>query len=166
MATLPIVPQIHNGQYESLMLVYPGAKTKHADEELILRLWPSGYTLGPQQKPLWIGNVGWYRIRKLPLIRIPKHTDEFDDALNTFRTILKGEPVRSKTVLKVVPVSEYKNLWKGEILLLTEMNPVANMRIPRPHDGISARRHCLYVEDIAYRRCVSLDFAILSCRTF
>ena len=57
---LPILPQVHEGRYEALLLV------KHLadDRRLVLRLWESGFQLD-SKRPLWIGNVSEQQQQRL-----------------------------------------------------------------------------------------------------
>ncbi|MCG8427697.1 MAG: LssY C-terminal domain-containing protein [Chromatiales bacterium] len=50
---LPVLPQVHNGRHESLLL----EKLGEDDSRQILRLWPANVSLQPEGTPLWIGNV-------------------------------------------------------------------------------------------------------------
>ncbi|RDH85423.1 MAG: phosphoesterase PA-phosphatase [endosymbiont of Escarpia spicata] len=50
---LPLLPQVHDGSYESITLV----KHPDAGEQLVLRLWSTPVILRPLQQPVWIGNV-------------------------------------------------------------------------------------------------------------
>lgn len=53
-ATLPVLPQVHDGQHDVLRLVHVGTdgETMH-----ILRLWPTRWQVQPQAAPLWIGSI-------------------------------------------------------------------------------------------------------------
>jgi hypothetical protein len=72
---LPVVPQVHQGRHESLVLV----KDAPAGDRLVLRLWPTSYRLDGKS-PLWIGNVTRQRKRtilgllSIPITDIDTHT--------------------------------------------------------------------------------------------
>jgi undecaprenyl-diphosphatase len=53
-ATLPVLPQVHDGQHDVLRLLHVGddGETLH-----ILRLWPTRWQVQPQAAPLWIGSI-------------------------------------------------------------------------------------------------------------
>jgi undecaprenyl-diphosphatase len=50
---LPLLPQVHDGDHESLVLV----KQEQGRQPVLLRLWPARVELLPDRLPLWIGNV-------------------------------------------------------------------------------------------------------------
>ena len=52
LAELPVIPQVHNGQHETLILTRPMGP----DEREVLRLWPARFSL-EDGTPLWVGNV-------------------------------------------------------------------------------------------------------------
>ena len=53
LAELPILPQVHDGLHESLVL----EKSDDPNSRQVLRLWPAHVTLTPVGTPLWIGNI-------------------------------------------------------------------------------------------------------------
>ncbi len=60
---LPVLPQLHDGRYQQLLLVKPAAD---GDRLLTLRLWPGDVTLAPNDVPLWLGNVSYLAADHLP----------------------------------------------------------------------------------------------------
>lgn len=52
LAELPVIPQVHDGNHESLVMT----KTGPAGDRWVLRLWPSRYRLA-DGRALWVGNV-------------------------------------------------------------------------------------------------------------
>ena len=50
---LPILPQVHDGRHESLVLF----RETPSGGRLVLRLWVTGVELLPGDQPLWVGNV-------------------------------------------------------------------------------------------------------------
>jgi undecaprenyl-diphosphatase len=50
---LPLLPQVHDGRHEALILT----KTISDEKRLVLRLWPAFVRIQPGNKPLWIGNA-------------------------------------------------------------------------------------------------------------
>ncbi|MCP4993344.1 MAG: phosphatase PAP2 family protein [Gammaproteobacteria bacterium] len=55
--SLPILPQVHDGQHESLLM----SKSLDGDRRIIVRLWPGQTTLQPDNIPLWLGAVSEQR---------------------------------------------------------------------------------------------------------
>ena len=52
LAELPMIPQVHDGRHEALILT----KARGDDQQEVLRLWPTRWRLD-NGKPLWVGNV-------------------------------------------------------------------------------------------------------------
>jgi membrane protein DedA with SNARE-associated domain len=52
LAELPMIPQVHDGRHEALILT----KTLDDDQREVLRIWPTRWRLD-DGKPLWVGNV-------------------------------------------------------------------------------------------------------------
>ena len=127
---LPILPQVHDGRQEALVLVHegvvidprPGAVTDPrpgagavADRYLVLRLWPSDVKLGTSKQNLWVGNVTSVRMKHpLPLFTVPLGDNVFNEPLHDFRPFLRG--LASRTVQR--PVAPTPR-WDGSVMLLT-----------------------------------------------
>ncbi|TCS64096.1 bifunctional DedA family/phosphatase PAP2 family protein [Varunaivibrio sulfuroxidans] len=62
---LPVLPQVHDGTQERLLLVKPTADGKH---RLILRVWRSNARIAPTGPLLWLGSVARQKVVSLPLI--------------------------------------------------------------------------------------------------
>ena len=86
LAELPVLPQVHDGRHESLLMLGPpdkegGARAQTASEEnrqLVLRLWLSGTVLDPDAVPLWVGNVSLQGPRRILFLMLPVTAREFD----------------------------------------------------------------------------------------
>ncbi|WP_241087553.1 bifunctional DedA family/phosphatase PAP2 family protein [Candidatus Vondammii sp. HM_W22] len=86
---LPVLPQVHDGKHESLVL----AKSLPDDRRLILRLWPSHIRLSPSEETLWIGNVSEQRqVRVMNMISYAKTTANFEVAFQSLSRDLNGFP--------------------------------------------------------------------------
>lgn len=82
---LPVLPQVHDGHHEALLLVKPDGEGRL----LALRLWHSGIELQPQGQPLWLGNVSrLVAARVAGGITVPRTDDEFDLPLRALRADL------------------------------------------------------------------------------
>jgi membrane protein DedA with SNARE-associated domain/membrane-associated phospholipid phosphatase len=57
---LPVLPQVHDGQYDALRLVRHGAD----GTVYILRVWPTRWRLGPQGLRLWVGSTTELELRQ------------------------------------------------------------------------------------------------------
>jgi undecaprenyl-diphosphatase len=106
---LPVLPQVHEGEHEALLLVRPVAGQR--DRLWALRVWHSGVVLSPGETPVWVGNVtqlGLYR--PVPGFAAPRANGEFDRArirldrdLGTLqrRTVARPQEMFARNVLLV-----------------------------------------------------------------
>ena len=75
---LPVLPQVHDGQHESLVL----EKLLPEGRRLVLRLWSAQVTLSPEMKPLWIGLVaGQHKVELLNVLAFAATSKQPGDAL-------------------------------------------------------------------------------------
>ncbi len=76
--TLPLLPQVHDGRHESLLLIKPTT----AERRLVaLRLWDSGVRLAPGAAPLWIGTASTVAPhRPFPGLVVPRTAGDFNGA--------------------------------------------------------------------------------------
>jgi membrane protein DedA with SNARE-associated domain len=75
-AELPVLPQVHAGAHQALVL----RKTLGHDEQWLIRLWPAGAYAGGA--PLWLGTITRQTSRgALRLVRYPQSEPEYDAAL-------------------------------------------------------------------------------------
>jgi membrane protein DedA with SNARE-associated domain/membrane-associated phospholipid phosphatase len=114
---LPVLPQVHDGRHESLLMIKPNPQT---DKPLVIRLWPADVRLQESGQPLWVGYVSSLELRQpLRLLSVPSTSNQFSRPLQSLSNSLKG--VRKKRVLR--PGSgEYGDHigWNGKVLLLQE----------------------------------------------
>ncbi len=106
---LPVLPQVHAGQNESLLLVKVDPDEKGL---LALRLWPSGYRLGPADRRLWVGNVSMLRPVTQGGISAPRTQEDFDLPLQ--RLLAMPLPLQQQHVRR----EEAAKGWSGEVVLL------------------------------------------------
>lgn len=71
--TLPVLPQVHEGRNESLLLVYPVPET---GQLYALRLWPGPVSLQPGSTTLWLGNATTLGLKKVVGVASIPHTLE------------------------------------------------------------------------------------------
>jgi undecaprenyl-diphosphatase len=75
-ARLPVLPQVHDGRHEALLLVRPMVARR--DRMFALRMWRSAATLTPGDTPLWIGSVGQMGLyAPVPGFAAPRSIDQF-----------------------------------------------------------------------------------------
>ena len=116
--TLPILPQVNDGQHQELLLVAP-----HAAEDktlTVLRLWPSNQELAGGNVPVWVGNVSSLSVEeKLPLIAYLRTTADFDGPVAQLHTTLMQLPAVG-TTQRNRKVSKDNPRWSGDVLLAWE----------------------------------------------
>jgi membrane protein DedA with SNARE-associated domain len=116
---LPVLPQVHDGHYERIVLVHtPDAGGK----QLVLRLWKSGVTLTdvPANSALWVGYVA-YQVIKEPLIflSLPLPGRDFDTPLPRLQQDLDGlEFRRVRQPPDHVNGTADRVRWDGTVLLI------------------------------------------------
>jgi len=75
----PVLPQVHAGRHQSLLLIRPEADDRRLR---VLRLWSSEVRLQPGDVPLWIGNAAWLHTKRLlGSFAVPRTMDDFDTPL-------------------------------------------------------------------------------------
>ena len=77
---LPVLPQVHDGRHEALLLIRPLPGT---DREAALRLWPTAVRVDGAGRPLWVGNVSTLQAyRPLPWLTVPVTGEDFTTPLS------------------------------------------------------------------------------------
>ncbi len=119
-STLPILPQVNDGQHQQLLLVSPHLSTD--DRLIVLLLWPSNMELLDTNTPVWIGSVVYlYLEQDLPLIAYLRIAADFDTPPNYLMEALSqagniGLTQRTrKSVNKQIQ-------WDGDVLLFREID--------------------------------------------
>ena len=122
-ADLPLLPQVHDGRHEALILLRPlergaGRMTGGTEDnrQLVLRLWQSGVVLGPRDEPLWIGYVGSMMQREILLLRLPVTRQDYDASLEKLMQDL--DDFERRTVRRASPDADESAHWRGRTLLL------------------------------------------------
>jgi undecaprenyl-diphosphatase len=86
-ASLPVLPQVNDGQHQALLLIGPNAAD--TDQLVVLRLWPSTRELQENNTPVWIGNVVYlYREQEVPLITYLRTASNYDMPLAQLQATL------------------------------------------------------------------------------
>jgi len=80
--TLPVLPQVHDGRHEALML----EKLLPNDRRVVLRLWATDYRLRGSETPLWVGNISEQRqVKLIGFITYAQTASNFEQALELLR---------------------------------------------------------------------------------
>lgn len=121
LAELPVLPQVHDGRHEALLMIgppMPAEDASHQDRQLVLRLWNSDQVLGSAGQQLWIGSVTMQQLRHILLLRLPVTTHEYDLPLQRLRRSLGG--VDQRMVLRRIDKNAEEQGWNGGVLLVRE----------------------------------------------
>lgn len=87
----PLLPQLHDGRTEALVLI---RQDNRAPRLLALRLWDSGVRLQPGGTPLWIGNVAYLAVPAEVTLQLPRTQPTFEEALRDFAPEVSALPHR------------------------------------------------------------------------
>jgi len=113
---LPILPQVHNGEHESLTMTY---SLENDNELWVIRLWPSRY----QRKglPVWVGQIAPMTDRSfLHLFHYPVTERSFSVPLK----LLVDQLGNDYGVEQVIRAGNKSNQhWQGEVLLIDNSSP-------------------------------------------
>lgn len=111
---LPLLPQVHEGQYETLRLI---KYEKQLDRILVLRLWPTHKKIQKNKTllPLWVGNVSYLSATKTVGVTFLSTEQAFTQPLTQFRKDIEG----LDSVLREGNTAELdKQQRDGRVLLL------------------------------------------------
>lgn len=109
-AELPVLPQVHNGAHQALML----RRGLGPEEQWLIRLWPSGVYAG--SVPVWLGTLTRQSRRgALRLVRYPQTELEYDGPLAALDVPLPGIEARRASHPAREPADAE---WAGELWLL------------------------------------------------
>lgn len=79
---LPVLPQVHDGRHEELVL----EKSSSTGERLVLRFWRTAYRLDKSLRPVWLGNVSMQRKSvSMDILSYPVTQTEFNRPLSILR---------------------------------------------------------------------------------
>ena len=120
LADLPMLPHVHKGRNESLLMLGPPGESPADDHnrQLVLRLWKTGFVLDPSATPLWVGGVYIQKSRHILLLRVPVTAHEYDTPLELMRKSL-GD-LQQRTVERNTSVTRKGYAWKGNVVLLRD----------------------------------------------
>lgn len=105
---VPILPQVHDGRHERLLMILP---QEGGQDAVAVRLWISDVLLEPQQRPLWVGSVSRIEMAEpVPGLRVPRTGNSFARPPEPLTGALRALPKKTvqrdagETVLLVRPV--------------------------------------------------------------
>ncbi len=107
LATLPLLPQAHDGRHQQWQMIDPVAGR-------VIRLWRSGVVLEPEGGPLWIGYVAPLRLATPPLLRIPRVGEDFDTPVAELTTLLDGFAITLRR--RAATTTDHR--WSGTVALI------------------------------------------------
>ncbi len=85
---LPVLPQVHRGENQQILLVRPSGKPGHL---LTLRLWRTEYRLSGSNKSLWVGSISYlYVDERFRVIHFLRTDADYRDALRDFAPAVAG----------------------------------------------------------------------------
>lgn len=111
---LPVLPEVNDGQHQSLLLIAPHAPD--ARHLIQLRLWPSNMEL-QDGRPVWIGKVGrQFLDDTLPLITYLKSDRDYDIPLQELAAALQHSKRVALNWRKRATAGQQTG-WQGDVLL-------------------------------------------------
>lgn len=117
LAELPVLPVVHDGRHESLVLMHPDATP---GQRFVLRLWPADVRLEGNGNNIYIGNVSeQYLVQPVPLFSFPRTGGDFETPLLKLRAQLQhlDQKLVQHPLANSSP-SALSTAWQGKVLLL------------------------------------------------
>jgi len=119
-STLPILPQVNNGQHQELLLVNPHLKTD--DQLVVLRLWPSNMEILDTNAPVWSGSVVYlYLEQDLPLVAYLRTAPDFETPPNHLMEAL-SQAGNIGLTHRTRKSANKQIRWDGDVLLFREID--------------------------------------------
>lgn len=125
LAELPVLPQVHDGRHESLLMLGPSAEGRmqkqtsiDKNQQLVLRLWRSSIILDSDAVPLWVGNISFQEQKRILFLRVPVTAREFDVPLELLTRSLNG--VDQRVVARSLGAVKRESRWSGSVLLIRD----------------------------------------------
>ncbi len=114
--SLPVLPQVHDGQHHDLLLI---SRPDSKDRLTVLRLWPASIEISDAPAPVWVGTVSYLILdRKLRLVSALRTAIDFNTPLATLQAALDQE-VDTRLAQRLSPPSRHIK-WDGQVLLAWE----------------------------------------------
>jgi undecaprenyl-diphosphatase len=113
--SLPVLPQVHDGQHQTLLMIAPPTAVQGG--LIVLRLWPSNRELLDSGQPLWVGKVDQlYLEQELPLIAYLRTTPDFEAPLGYLLSTLQ-QGGTTGMVMRTRQQHSPRVKWQGQVLL-------------------------------------------------
>jgi undecaprenyl-diphosphatase len=113
--SLPVLPQVHDGQHQTLLMIAPPTAVQGG--LIVLRLWPSNRELLDSGQPLWVGKVDQlYLEQELPLIAYLRTTPDFEAPLGYLQSTLQ-QGGTTGMVMRTRQQHSPRVKWQGQVLL-------------------------------------------------
>ncbi len=118
---LPVLPQLHEGRKESLLMVREGVRP---NTRQVLRLWAEHISVSPQQSPLFAGTIEEQHSRRLgPFLTLPQADGNSEELRRFLAQELRGtNAVQVQEVQRnqpALPHEQGKSTdWQGQVLLI------------------------------------------------
>ncbi len=126
LAELPVLPQVHDGRHESLLMIgspdasrVRGEPIINRDRQLVLRLWSTGIVLDPDAVPLWVGSVSLQETGRVLFLTLPVTAREYDAPLALLEQSLNGLG-QQRLVQRSLDATKRESRWSGSILLIRD----------------------------------------------
>ncbi|NIR60497.1 MAG: phosphatase PAP2 family protein [Gammaproteobacteria bacterium] len=115
---LPVLPRVHDGRYEALVLIRPAEAERR---RYILRLWRSRFVRADSGGPIWVGNVSHQDLlRPLGLLSYARTSVHYTVPLAVLRRDLA--PFHWRQVHRPEHESERAE-WNGDVVLAYPPSP-------------------------------------------
>ncbi len=113
--TLPVLPEVNDGQHQQLLLIAPHDSSGR--QLTVLRLWPSNRELLANRQPVWIGKVSYqYMEDTLPLISYLRSARNYVSPLEQLvETLHNAGGISMYRRKRQVTVGNIE--WSGEVVL-------------------------------------------------
>ncbi|MGA8260848.1 MAG: phosphatase PAP2 family protein [Arenicellales bacterium] len=127
LADLPMLPHVHDGRDESLLMLGPsgskpsGDQSRAREPQFVLRLWRTGIVLEPGAVPLWVGAMSIQRARHILFLTVPVASHEYDVPLTL---LTESQPAADRRLVTRSPQTIRAGYdWNGSVLLMREGVP-------------------------------------------
>ena len=116
--SLPILPQVHDGQHQEFLMVAPATAAR--ERLIVVRLWSSNRELLDSGQSVWLGKAAYlYLEQDLPLIAYLRTAPDFQSPLGYLQSTLQ-QAGNIGMVLRTSPERSARIQWQGRVLLAWE----------------------------------------------
>lgn len=128
---LPVLPQVHAGRHEALLLVHPAPQGL-----LAVRLWPADVRLRAddgQALPLWLGSITLLEVEHPFALSLLRTQPEFGLPLQALHELLQSQLDWATQVVRHETVAT--RTWDGQVLLVQPETGARTADAPSPDPG-------------------------------